>query len=114
MASSATVTQLRGPTAEQRHATERLLGATLALPFIGVSKSGIVSTHWAPRLSGSYHPDLVIGGCYARAFIAHLRAERQRFLLGSIIQDMVERGDLSRDTGVISGFATAISDALIA
>jgi hypothetical protein len=105
---------IREPTAEQRRAIERLHGSTLALPFVGVSKSGAVSTHWAPRLAGSFDTDLVIGAIYGRSLLAHIRAEGQLFLLGSIVRDMIERGEAERDAGVISGMMTVLSDALIA
>jgi hypothetical protein len=81
-----------------------------SLPFVETPKKGM-RIFWAPRSTGDYHHDIILGEAYADAAIPMVRTDP--LLLGFIVLDILRYGEESRDRGTIVGFMSRLSLRLI-
>ncbi|MCA1971320.1 MAG: hypothetical protein LDL44_00635 [Caenispirillum sp.] len=80
------------------------------LPFVkeGKGAKGKSRVYWDVAGTGRYDLDSDLGGMLAGKAIDHMRQHNQPFLLGWIVESMIERGSF---TGVEIGFLAAVGAA---
>jgi hypothetical protein len=84
---------------------ERLYGS---LPFVDWGKRGKPARFWAPRSTGDYTHDCLLGEAYARAALPVLCGRDGAQLLRNIVLGILKDGDRERDLGIIVGMMGTI------
>lgn len=84
------------------------------LPFVvpAGAGAGIGRVFWAPRPTGEYNFDCILGQQYALAVLPMLTQPGGYQLLRWIVMDMLRHGDATRDHGVIVGMIGEIGAVL--